>query len=96
MPKKFVYDIKEINTIWMEQLLNNFPDEDIENKFSMTTPQTRIVLFHEFINRMGELGWELVNGVSSHLGNGAYHIFKKEVYVKTLPKPAPKKKPAAK
>ena len=82
MPKNYIYDEKEINTIWMEEIAEQYPDEDHIKKFQLTTPEQRRGLFMSFINRMGKKGWRLVNPIAAVLGDGSYHVFEKEGYGK--------------
>jgi len=82
MPKKFLYDMKELGDLFQEQLKIKFPEaKDLSAKDRTQTPQERITLFLDILNRYGEDGWELITVIMAEI-NQRYYIFKKESYAK--------------
>lgn len=84
MAKKYIYDMKELGDLFQEQLRIRFPDSaDLSSKDKMITPQERITLFLDVLNRYGQDGWELVTVIMGEL-NRVHYIFKKETYKKNV------------
>ena len=82
MPKMYIYDMKELGVLFQEQLKIKFPEaKDLASKDRMQTPEERITMFLEILNRYGEDGWELVTIIMAEI-NQRHYIFKKEIYTK--------------
>lgn len=74
--------MKELGLLFQEQLNIKFPDaKDLASKDRMLTPEERITMFIDILNRYGEDGWELVTIIIAEI-NQRHYIFKKEIYIK--------------
>ena len=74
--------MKELGMLFQEQLGIKFPKaKDLAVKDRMLTPEERISMFIDILNRYGEDGWELVTIIIAEI-NQRHYIFKKEIYTK--------------
>ena len=74
--------MKELGMLFQEQLAIKFPKaDDLSRKDRMLTPEERISMFIDILNRYGEDGWELVTIIIAEI-NQRHYIFKKEIYTK--------------
>jgi len=74
--------MKELGVLFQDQLAIKFPKaKDLAAKDRMLTPEERITMFLDILNRYGENGWELVTIIMAEV-NQRHYIFKKEIYTK--------------
>jgi len=86
MPKYFMYEIREQNDLFHEQITIDLAQQGIKNinpvqKARMLPATERLAMFQKILNRYGEIGWKFH---SSIMFNGEMRVvFEKETYKKT-------------
>ena len=82
MPKNFIYDMKEIDACFNEQVMINLPDQgNYAEVLRSFNNQQLISLMIDFLNRYGKDGWEFISTIRGRTDE-VFLCFKKEVVVK--------------
>lgn len=86
MPKKYIYEPKEINALFHEQILKENPTiKNPAEKMRFSTTAERMRLFLAYVNGMGDKGWRLISTyplLPEGVGGERNYLFEKEIYKK--------------
>ena len=85
MPKKYLYEMKELNDLFHTKCTELDPDNNPVAKARMLTTTERTKMFQDILNDYGARGWRLIGSnplQASGRDGPLYFIFEKEVYGK--------------
>jgi len=83
MPKKYLYELKEMNDLFNEKCKEVDPNNNPIAKAQMLTTAERTNMFQDIINDYGARGWRIIASTPLSAGGAGgpfYFIFEKEVY----------------